>query len=246
MRATEFEFRQRFWIFGALFWGAFLAYAVDHVNAAEGLLRLVAGSTEKDPARWRHEVQALLGCGAALVGLAALVRTWAAAYLDSERVHDMNLRTEGLVAEGPFRHVRNPLYFGNLLLAAGMGLFASRLGLVIILAGNVIFLLRLIGREEEELLATQGEPYARYLAAVPRLLPAWRPRVPSGGARPRWGQAFAGEIFFWTLFLACLDLAVTLQARRFPWIVGAGLVLYVGTIVVLRRRRQGAGAPPPP
>lgn len=76
------------------------------------------------------------------------MRTWGAAYLRSEVVHDSNLRNETLVADGPFRYVRNPLYFGNVLLAAGMGLFASRLGWLILALGMVVFVYRLIGREE--------------------------------------------------------------------------------------------------
>ncbi|HEY4596048.1 MAG TPA: isoprenylcysteine carboxylmethyltransferase family protein, partial [Thermoanaerobaculia bacterium] len=182
-------------------------------------------------------VHAVFGVAACLVGIAALVRTWAAAYLQSERVHDANLRTEGVVADGPYRHVRNPLYLGSLLLAVGMGLIASRLGLVILVVGQLIFFLRLIGREESELLATQGERYRAYFDAVPRLLPSLRPRVPASGLQPRWPQAFLGEVFFWLLFAGVAWFAVTLSSRTIPIVAVVGMGIYFVMLAVLRRRR---------
>jgi hypothetical protein len=39
MRATEFEFRYRFWFIFLLFWVAFAAYAFDPLNAGKALVR---------------------------------------------------------------------------------------------------------------------------------------------------------------------------------------------------------------
>src|SRR3954469_14260740 len=169
IRATDFEFRYRFWFIFLLFWVAFSAYWIDHRGAGVSLVRLFGPVSDT-------AVHAVFGVAALLAGIAALVRTWASAYLQSERVHDANLRTEGVVADGPYRHLRNPLYFGNLLLAVGMGLLASRLCFVILVVGHAVFLRRLIGREESELLATQGERYRAFFDAVPRLWPSLRPR----------------------------------------------------------------------
>ena len=116
MRATDFEFRHRFWFIFPLFWAGFAAYGLDHKTVAGVLVRLFGSSGEI-----RSSLQVVFGVAALLVGVAALIRTWASAYLQSERVHDSNLRTEGVVADGPYRHVRNPLYLGNFLLALGMG-----------------------------------------------------------------------------------------------------------------------------
>jgi protein-S-isoprenylcysteine O-methyltransferase Ste14 len=231
MRATDFEFRHRFWFIFLLFWVAFSAYWIDHRGIASALARrLVPGDA-------LPTLHAIFGLAAFLIGIAALVRTWAAAYLQSERVHDANLRTEGVVADGPYRHVRNPLYLGNLLLAVGMGLIASRTGFVILVAGHLIFLLRLIGREESELLATQGERYRTYFDAVPRLLPSLRPRVPAGGLQPRWPQAFLGEVFFWLLFAGTAWFAITLNSRTIPVVAIVGMGIYFVMLAVLKRRR---------
>ena len=54
--------------------------------------------------------------------LAALVRTWASAYLGFYVVYDRDLHSERVVADGPYRYVRNPLYIGTWLLTAGISI----------------------------------------------------------------------------------------------------------------------------
>jgi protein-S-isoprenylcysteine O-methyltransferase Ste14 len=66
----------------------------------------------------------VIAAGALLVFLGAGLRTWGAAYLRTEVVHDTAQHSEALVADGPFRHTRNPLYLANLPMAAGIGVLA--------------------------------------------------------------------------------------------------------------------------
>jgi hypothetical protein len=96
-------------------------------------------------------------------------------------------------------------------MAAGIGVLASRSGFIFLVLTNWIFVYRLISREEESLLKTQGESYRAYCRAVPRFWPTLKPRVPSGNLRPDWGQAFAGESFVWIFGLAELLVAITLR-----------------------------------
>ena len=42
-QATEFEFRNRFWFIGGIFWVAFSLYAVDHVNVTNAFAQLILG-----------------------------------------------------------------------------------------------------------------------------------------------------------------------------------------------------------
>jgi protein-S-isoprenylcysteine O-methyltransferase Ste14 len=233
MRATAFEFRYRFWLIAALFALTFSLYAVDRVNTAQALLRALGLPAGDGP--WLHAAFAL---GAVLAAAGALIRTWASTYLHSEIVHDGALHTGAVVADGPYRHLRNPLYLGNFLLALAMGLIASRLGFAVLMLGTCFIFFRLIGREEAELLASQGESYRRYYDAVPRLWPSLRPRVPASGARPLWGQAIVGETLFWVLVLACIWIAVTFNGRGFQWICGAGIVLYILLLSVWKRKRE--------
>jgi len=204
--ATEFEFKNRFWIIGALFWLAFSLYAIDPVPMAEAVGLWVP------PA------------GAALAFAAAALRTWAAAYLDSDVVHDRALHAETLVADGPYRHLRNPLYLGTILIAAGLGAAASRAGFLVLTAGMIIIVVRLMGREEAHIAAAQGESYREFCSRVPRIVPSILPKLPAGGRAPRWGQAFAGEIFSWSFFVGMFAFCATERPRDL-WIpVAAGLI----------------------
>src|SRR3989442_13506873 len=45
--------------------------------------------------------------------VAALIRTWASSYLRAAVVYAAEVKTESLVADGPYRQVRNPLYFAH-------------------------------------------------------------------------------------------------------------------------------------
>lgn len=81
-------------------------------------------------------------------------------------------RTEPLVIEGLQRYVRNPLYFGVIMMTFGWALVG---GYIFVLVATVILLLWfrvvLIPFEEKELLALFGEQYARYKEDVPMLVP---------------------------------------------------------------------------
>lgn len=236
MRATKFEFEQRFWFIGLIFGLGFFLYNVDHTNFAVGLLHLVAPSIDPDSAHGNNLLRLIFGAGAMLVFLSALIRIWATSYLRTEIVHDASQHSEGLVADGPYRRVRNPLYLANLPLAAGIGTMASRAGWLFMVVGMWVFMYRLILREEDGLLRTQGEPYRAYLNAVPRFWPALMPRVPSGGGRPRWGQAFAGEIFIWLMGFAVLSFAITLNGKLMAMVFLASFAAYFIAVYLVKKR----------
>lgn len=206
MKATEFEFRYRSLLNLFHFWIAFQLYSLDRIN-------IVWAFVHWNNPRGDFIARIIFGFGALLVGLAAIIRTWAAAYIRSEVVHDKALHTETLVADGPYRHVRNPLYLGTFLMSVGIGLLASRTGFAILAVGAAVRILRLIGREEAELEKQQGESFREFCLRVPQLLPSFRPRVPAGGLKPQWGQAFRGEAFMWGFFLTMAGFTITLQDR---------------------------------
>jgi protein-S-isoprenylcysteine O-methyltransferase Ste14 len=245
MRATEFEFRHRFWIIGPIFLLAFNCYLFDHMNAGEALARGLVGSpVDPHPAHFRLVLHLVFAFCALLAVAAAALRTWGAAYLKSEVVHDLDLHNEALVADGPYRWTRNPLYVGGVLLGAGIGFMASRLGWFVLVVLIYVFYMRLIGREESELRKTQGASYAAYCERVPRFWPAPAPRVPSGGMKPRWKQAFAGESFIWAFAMAMAVFAATFNQRLTYQIMGAALLAYAIYVFGLRRRRRAQTVPP--
>ena len=237
LRATEFEFRIRFFIITGIFIGGFWCYALDPVNVSAMLAqRLMGHPVELGVAGDRHVVQVILALGAVLAVLAALVRTWATAYLKSEVVYDWKLHSEGLVADGPYRYVRNPLYLGGVLFDIGFAMTASRLGFVVIVGALTLFYYRLIAREESLLSEAQGESYRQFLKAVPRLAPSMSPRVAAGGLIPRWRQAVFGEIFMWLFAVALACFAATLSQRIFQTTIVAGVAASLLAKAVLRQR----------
>lgn len=253
MRATDFEFRNRFWVICLVYFLGFGAYDLDPVNSAVGMAHWILGPHDPHLASLaaHHVLQALFVLSALLITIAAGIRTWGGAYLRSEVVHDSKVHAERLVADGPFRHLRNPLYLGNMFLATGMAMMASRLGAVVLIPGNWFVVLRLIGREEAALAEVQGEAYHAYLNAVPRLWPSFAPRLPSSGRRPEWPQAFLGEAWMWC-FAFDGFLFAGLQKSRIYYIfllITGGVYFAVTMILKWQRRRNSilplTDSPPP-
>jgi hypothetical protein len=104
VRATAFEFNHRFWLIGVIFWLGFTLGSVDHVNAAVGLLHLFKPTLSLDGAEGARLVRLIFVSGAVVVFLAALLRTWATAYLRADVVPDFSMHSEKHVADGPFRY----------------------------------------------------------------------------------------------------------------------------------------------
>lgn len=235
MLATDFEFRHRLWLFWGIYLAAFLCYGFDRTSAGEALVRLLLGPP-RDPTHERYALHAVHGIGAGLVIAGATLRTWAAAFLQSQVLHDRQLRSETLVADGPYRWVRNPLYLGGLFVAGGVGLIASRLGCFLLVRGLLVFGYRLIGREEAGLLSSQGPTYGAYCAAVPRLFPRLLPKVARAGQKPLWNQALIGESWMWALVAVVVCYAVTLKIATAYGIAGAVVLSFVLRQVHSRRR----------
>lgn len=235
MGLARFIFRHRFWVFAAVFFVGFSTLGFDQTPTAVRLARLAAGGGTAGAAG----VRVAFGIGALLVVAATGLRTWATAYLRSTVVHDTHLHAEALVADGPYRRVRNPLYLGAVLMSLGFALLAPAAGAVVMVAGVLGVVMALVTVEEAALAQSLPVRFAEYRARVPRLLPAPTPRVPAGDARPAWAQAFVGEAFFWSFAAGAVALAVTLDAR---W---AGAIAVVGVALqpLLHRRLRAGGAP---
>ena len=235
MRATAFEFRYRFFLLGLIFWIGYVAgsYFAPGITVGEMLANWSGHPTVGG-------TKFFFAVGASIIALSAAIRTWATAYLRGDIVHDMALHSNRLVAEGPYRHLRNPLYLGTILMATGIGVLYSWAGWLLIVGGTTIFNLRLIGREEEALQRSQGSSFEAFKKAVPCLIPSCTPRLPTAGQKPRWGQAFFAESFIWAFALALGLFALTLDIRLLSLIMFGSLVCYALLHVVNSRRKQKA------
>jgi protein-S-isoprenylcysteine O-methyltransferase Ste14 len=145
-------------------------------------------------------LSALSAVGAALVVAGEALRIWAVGYIGPEsRVTRDGPGSSRLVTFGPYGWVRNPLYVGNVLIVAGVALWAGALWPWLALAAAAFFLWQyaLITRLEEEGLQQQyGWEYRAYKAVVPAWLPRLAPHPMRLGG-PGWrfgGAAFRGEL----------------------------------------------------
>jgi len=94
------------------------------------------------------------------------------------------MKAGAVMADGPFRFVRNPLYIGLWFVFAALALLMPVSGALFAMAAVTVFLLRLILGEEAFLSGQLGQPYQDYLRAVPRLIPAFAtPRPPPAASR---------------------------------------------------------------
>jgi protein-S-isoprenylcysteine O-methyltransferase Ste14 len=233
MKATNWEFTNRAIIFGLIFALSFPPYFLDRQNS------VAAMSSWLGPKIRMNEdsvAQLLFAFAACMLICAALVRTWASAYLQADVVYAAEVKTQSLVADGPYRHVRNPLYMANVLMAVALGFMMSRIGFAVAVALMVIFCYRLIMREEDELLASQGERYELYLKAVPRLLPSLRARVAWAGHKASWGAGFKSESWYWGFAVAVAVFAITLKLQVFFAILTASVILLWASPWVFRKK----------
>lgn len=116
-----------------------------------------------------------LALGLLVSALGLWLRAWATGHVEK------NIR---LAESGPYAYVRNPLYLGTLLVAAGF-VIASRRWLLAVLFGLVFLLIYLPAIElEEQHLRKLFPSFAAYAERVPALWPTLSPvRTPE---RFRW------------------------------------------------------------
>lgn len=234
-----FVFRNRRWFLAAIFVLGFGAYPLDRTSVAEALASFLSLHTGRSADFWAH---VLVAIAAVLMGFSSLWRTWGSAYLGADVVNDRRLHTERLVADGPYRFTRNPLYFGNMLMALGLGFVVSPLGWPIIVLGMWLLVKLFIRDEEAALAVSQGESYRAYLAAVPRLFPSFRPVVPAAGALPRWLRGICGEAFIWALTCVTAGMAVSLNPAWFQMRMFWAFTIALPLFLWARRSRAGSSA----
>ena len=96
---------------------------------------------------------------------------------------DGKVYAETLVTTGMFNHCRNPLYVGNILMLAGVGILSNSLFYVAVMIPIFIFIYQAIVLAEEQFLAVKfGEQFGAYRRRVNRWLinPSGLPKTFSG------------------------------------------------------------------
>jgi protein-S-isoprenylcysteine O-methyltransferase Ste14 len=117
----------------------------------------------------------LIGLIIALCGEA--IRIWGVSWAGSETRTTGEIGGSFLVIRGPFAHVRNPLYVGNILMYTGLGIMSFSLFPYLQVFGLIFFFLqyKIIVKEEELYLEkTYGKDYENYRQSVPSFFPKLR------------------------------------------------------------------------
>ena len=232
MRASSLEFRLRYLIHGAIYilgfttpWNAWL-----HLDTVRTWQWLAAQLARTGWMNFSTSTIAVLVTAIVVALAGALLRTWGAAYLGSGVVQDTAMHGHRIVATGPYRYMRNPLYLGTFLHTLGLVILMVPSGAVFTVVMIALLELRLMGAEEAFLSAKLGEPYREYSRTVPRIVPSLRPQAPSSAVKPAWGAAFLGEIYVWGVVVS---LAV-LGWRYNSMLILQGVVVSWGVSLVAR------------
>jgi protein-S-isoprenylcysteine O-methyltransferase Ste14 len=204
MKASALEFRLRFLIHAVIYLLGFTApwNSLLHLDSIRTWQFLAAWPARSGWISFSATTIAVLILGILCALVAAWLRTWGSAYLGPSVVQSAALHGQSVIAAGPYRHLRNPLYLGIFIHTLALALLMPPSGAIFCILAVGFFQLRLIAAEEAFLTTQLGEPYLAYCAKVPRLLPSIVPRVPASAMRPMWLSAIFGEIYMWGVVIS--------------------------------------------
>lgn len=148
---------------------------VARLRVPSGFLLLGAFGWLSNPSR----ISLLIGLPISAIGL--MLRAWATGHLAK------NMR---LATSGPYAYVRNPLYIGSLIVAAGIVIAARDIFLVLIFAGVFLLVYLPVIELEEQHLRNLFPEYRVYAGRVNRLLPSTRMK---SGVRFSWSLYVRNE-----------------------------------------------------
>ena len=210
MRASAIEFRLRMLIQVVIvvvgFWAPWIQ-AFDLGRRVSLLEWLALQLSRSGLLPFTAAAPAVIVLGALVAGLGAILRVWGTAYLGYSTVHHGQMQAGVLMADGPYRYVRNPLYLGGWFMMAAISLVMPPTGALFTMTLVTLFYLRLILGEEAFLVERLGEPYRQYLRAVPRLFPRLPSRLAPAGNQPHWLIALLTEINPIGVFIAVAFLS---------------------------------------
>ena len=233
MRASAIEFRLRMAINAAIillgFWAPWIeAWGLGRRITLLEWLALELGRSGL--LRFTVAVPVVIVVSALIAAAGAVLRVWGAAYLGTGTVNSLEMKAGAVMADGPYRYVRNPLYLGLWFMVAALAFIMPATGALFAIVFITVFLMRLILGEEAFLVARIGEPYKLYTRAVPRIVPRLRPSLPRDGSPTHWVRAVLAELTPIGVFLALGCLSWSYDSR----LVGRAVLIFFGASLVVR------------
>lgn len=244
MGASAIEFRLRMVINAAIIILGFWAPWIEawHIGRRMSLLEWLALEVSRTGlVSFAVATPLLLIVAALIAAKAVLFRVWGTAYLGAGTVNSGNMVAGKVMADGPYRYFRNPLYIGLwcmvIALAFLMPVSGALFGIVLI----TVFAVRLTLGEEAFLTTQLGEPYLAYLRAVPRFFPRLRSALLASDAKPHWLRASLAELTPIGVFVAILVYAKNYDAE----IAGRIILIFFGASLVVRALMPRSISPEP-
>lgn len=248
MQASAFEYKHRFLIHALIYTLCFAAPWPDYHNGFHGiqlwsfmrngsvLFHLANNLSRPLYTRFALFWNSALIVIALFAFAGALLRTWGAAYLGASTVKRGGMVGNRVIADGPFRFVRNPLYLGTILHTIALAFLMRPEAAVLCILLITLLQLRLIGREEPYLMGHLGEPYRAYVEEVPRIIPSMKPCTAPGTNHPDWKQGILSEFY---MIGAAISFVALGWADSFSWEntvlhITQGILISLGVSVVLR------------
>lgn len=233
MKAFAFEYRHRYLVHGLVYvlglaapwhlplWGFLQNQSVLFLAANQ----LAKPSYQNFALFWNTAVA--LATLFALSG--AWLRVWGASYLGATTVHRGEMEGERIIADGPYRYTRNPLYLGTILNTVALAILMRPEAALLTLLLIVLLQYRLIGREEQYLTQQLGPAYEEYRKTTPRLIPTLQPRTASSGAVAHWKQGILSEVY---MIGTALSFATVGWISGYSW-EGSLLRIVQGIVIAL-------------
>lgn len=243
MGATEIEFRLRMVILVAVVFLGFYAPWIEVWGFGPRIplmewLALELARLGLLPFAVAAPVVIVLSALVAAVG--AVFRVWGTAYLGYGTVHHEQMQAGAVMADGPYRYLRNPLYVGGWFMFAAMAFLMPPSGALVSMTLATVFFLRLILSEEAFLSGQLGEPYREYLRAVPRLFPRLRAGLPAAGHKPQWLTSVVSELNPIGIFFTLAFLSWSYNY----WLMIQGMLVSLGVALVVRAFMKGVRPEP--
>ena len=131
-------------------------------------------------------IWSLIG-GFIIVIIGESIRLWGVSWAGSETRTTDKPGGSYLVISGPFAHLRNPLYLGNIFIYAAIGIMSFAIFPYLPIFALAFFFVQyyfIIKSEEEFLIKRYGDQYKEYSANVRRFIPRITPYKVPGLEQP--------------------------------------------------------------
>ena len=239
MRATAIEFRFRMAINVVIiilgFWSPWIE--AWRIGKRISLIEWLALQLSRfGIASFSLVTSSLLALALLFALVSVILRISGTAWLGPNTVNSINMVAGRVMADGPYRFVRNPLYIGLWCMVVAMAFLMPATGALFAIALVTLFMVRLTLGEESFLTQRIGESYTAYLLAVPRFIPRLRGAAAATGSKPHWLRASLAELMPIGVFVG-----IVVFARNYDLALAGRIILvFFGASLVVRAFLPGS------